>query len=187
MTVHTPSEHYWYESDDDAVVAVLRALRRFRRADQDLRRRMSADMDMNVTDVQALQFVIAAERHGELPTPRQLSRHLAISTASTTKLLDRLTASGHLERLPHPRDRRSLVLRATAHAHEEIRARLGRMHARMAEIARAVPPEARAAVVHFLTAMAEELDAEGGPLAPDGTAGAPTHQASSPRTMLSPE
>ena len=164
-----PAAHYWYDGED-SVVALLQALRQFRRADQEMRRRMSVDMDMNVTDLQALRFVIAAEGREAAVTPRELSAELGISTASTTKLLDRLTASGHLERSPHPHDRRSLVLHATAHAHHEIRERLAGMHGRMADVARAVPPEAREPVVAYLRAMAAVLDEEGGyrPLTPRG-------------------
>lgn len=159
---------YWYDGDT-AVVEMLAALRAFRRADQEMRRRVSADMDMNVTDMQALQFIIAAENHGRTVTPRELAAQLHISTASTTKLLDRLTASGHLTRTPHPSDRRSLVVVPTEHAHREVRDRLARMHERMREIARAVPEPARPAVVMFLRAMADQLDREGvpAPLTPD--------------------
>jgi DNA-binding MarR family transcriptional regulator len=158
---------YWYP-DGDHAVAVLRALRTFRRADEEMRRRMSADMDMNVSDLQALQLVIAAERSEVAATPRMLATRLGISTASTTKLLDRLTASGHLVRSPHPHDRRSVVVHATAHAHEEVRERLGHMHERMAQIAKAVPQHCRPAVAEFLTEMAAELDRAGtvAPLTP---------------------
>lgn len=148
---------YWY-GDGDGVIAVLRALRQFRRADEEMRRRMSADMDMNISDLQALQIVIAAEREEEPATPRMLAARLGITTASTTKLLDRLTASGHLVRSPHPHDRRSLVIHATAHAHHEVRERLGHMHERMAGVAAAVPTHCRPAVAEFLAAMALELD-----------------------------
>jgi DNA-binding MarR family transcriptional regulator len=153
---------YWYDGEE-SVAGMLESVRVFRRADAEMRRRMSADMDMNVTDMQALQAVIAAERDGLLITPRELSARLRISSASTTKLLDRLTASGHLSRSPHPTDRRSVVLRSTAHAHNQVRERLTAMHERMAEIARAVPPEARPALTDFLLALAADLDQEGGP------------------------
>ncbi|PFG39127.1 DNA-binding MarR family transcriptional regulator [Georgenia soli] len=157
-----PRSSYWYDGEA-AVVEMLAALRAFRRADQEMRRRMSADMDMNVTDMQALQFIIAAEGQGRTVAPRDLAAHLRISTASTTKLLDRLTASGHLERTPHPTDRRSLIVVPTEHAHREVRDRLARMHERMREIARAVPEPARPAVVTFLRDMARELDEAGSP------------------------
>ena len=163
-TTSEPDEHenYWY-ADNDSVVQILHALRRFRRSDQEMRRRMSADMDMNETDMQALQIVIAAEGSGRLVTPRELSSSLGISTASTTKLLDRLTASGHLERHPHPSDRRALVITATDHAHNQIRERLERMHTAMREIAANVPDTSRKAVADFLQQMASLLDGEAPP------------------------
>lgn len=160
---------YWW--GEDSVVEILAALRAFRHADQEMRRRVSTGMDMNVTDLQALQIVIAGERESRPVSPRDLARGLHISTASTTKLLDRLTASGHLERGPHPTDRRSLVVRATDHAHHEVRARLTAMHDDMLELARGVPTDAREPVVRFLRGMAELLDQQAGvePLTPKAT------------------
>lgn len=153
---------YWYDDPAIAdVVDLLRAVRRFRRADQEMRRRLSSDMDMNETDLHAIQLVIEAESRGDHLTPRDLAQHLAISSASTTKLLDRLTASGHLARAPHPSDRRSLILASTPAAHAEVRDRLTRMHERMAQIARSVPVSSRADVVAFLDALVAELDLEG--------------------------
>jgi len=158
--------HFWY--DDASVAELLEAVRRFRRADNDMRRRVSARMSMNVTDMQALQYVIATEARGGHAYPRDIAAHLSISTASTTKLIDRLAQSGHLVRSTHPTDRRSVVVASTPHAHEQIRARLQRMHEAMARIAAAVPAEARPAVRDFLDALSEQLDGETGvePLTP---------------------
>lgn len=156
-----PGRSYWW--DEDAVVKILSALRTFRHADQEMRRRVSADMDMNATDLQALQIVIAGEREGTPVSPRDLARRLHISTASTTKLLDRLTASGHLVRTPHPTDRRSIVVHATDHAHAEVRERLTSMHDAMLELAREVPEDAREHLVRFLLGMAELLDRQAAP------------------------
>ncbi|MGY4642669.1 MarR family winged helix-turn-helix transcriptional regulator [Cellulomonas sp. URHB0016] len=162
--------HYWY-ADEPSVVEVLEAVRRFRRADQEMRRRISAGMDMNESDLQALQYVIATESRGGQAHPRDIAAHLRISSASTTKLLDRLTASGHLVRAVHPTDRRSVVVSSTSHAHDEIRERLERMHAAMAAIVRDVPVGARPHVRDFLRAMAAQLDSEGAvaPLTKDPT------------------
>ena len=156
----SPPGHFWYP-DEPLVAELLEAVRRFRRADTEMRRRISAGMDMNLTDMQALQLVIAREEAGGRVQPRELAAHLGISTASTTKLLDRLAASGHLVRVVHPNDRRSVLIESTPHARGQIRERLARMHARMAEIARGVPPESRPAVRAFLDAMSDELDHEG--------------------------
>ncbi len=85
---------------------------------------------------------------------------LGISTASTTNLLDRLTASGRLTRSPHPRDRRSLVVRATEHAPG--RPGSGWAHARANGADAAPVPEAcQRAVAGFLSVMAEQLDRAG--------------------------
>ena len=157
-----PSSPYWYDGNDSATT-LLSALRTFRMADQELRRRMSDGMDMNTTDLSALRFVIARELGGDPVTPLRLADHLHISGASTSKLLDRLTASGHLQRIPHPHDGRSRIVIATAHAHSQVRARLGHLHDRMFEIAQQVPAPARPTLIAFLIAMAEQLDSEATP------------------------
>lgn len=156
------SSRYWFDGDDSAVT-LLSALRVFRAADQELRRRISEGMDMNTTDLAALRFVIAHELSEDPVTPLRLAESLRISGASTSKLLDRLTVSGHLLRVPHPEDGRSRIVIATDHAHSQVRERLGRMHERMLEIAQQVPVPARAAATAFLLAMAEQLDAEAAP------------------------
>ncbi|WP_418275103.1 MarR family winged helix-turn-helix transcriptional regulator [Isoptericola jiangsuensis] len=138
MSEDAPSA-YWYADTDAEPRRLLEALRTFRRADEEMRLRASRDMDMNLTDLRALRHVIARGQHDDAVTPRALAARLGISSASTTKLLDRLCASGHLERRPHPVDRRSVVVVATDAAHHEVRDRLTRMHARMLAIAEAVP------------------------------------------------
>lgn len=156
------SSAYWYDGDASPV-ALLSALRTFRTADHELRRRVSEGMDMNTTDLAALRFVIAHERAADPVTPLRLAEVLRISGASTSKLLDRLTTSGHLLRVPHPQDGRSRIVIATDHAHSQVRERLSSMHERMLDAAQQVPAPARAAAIAFLLAMAEQLDAEAAP------------------------
>jgi DNA-binding MarR family transcriptional regulator len=151
---------YWYDADVAEPRRLLEALRTFRRADEAMRLRASRDMDMNLTDLRALQHVIARGQREDPVTPRALAAYLGISSASTTKLIDRLCASGHVERRPHPDDRRSVVVVPTEGAHHEVRERLARMHARMLAIAEEVPEQSRPAVLAFLLAMADELARE---------------------------
>ncbi len=134
---------------------LLRAVRDLVAADRLMRRDMSRRMSVGETDLRAIRYVMAAERLGRLATPHDLAEHLGITTAATTTMLDRLGAAGHLERVPHPTDRRSKVLVATDHAYAEARDHLGSMHDRMREIAERVPVEARTAVVEFLREMTE--------------------------------
>ncbi|GGO42058.1 hypothetical protein GCM10010977_06950 [Citricoccus zhacaiensis] len=119
---------------------------------------MGSDMDLNATDVEALRHIIAHHAAGEAVTARGLATHLDISTASTAKLLNRLSASGHVQRHPHPDDRRSVIVTATDHAHAQIREWLTDMHQRMLEVAHGVPEESRQAVTDFLESMADCLD-----------------------------
>lgn len=46
-------------------------------------------------------------------TPTELARALEISTATMTLVLNRLEASGHVTREPHPSDRRKVVVTAS--------------------------------------------------------------------------
>ena len=150
---------YWYPEHDSAI-DLLAALRTYQAAHGDMRRRTSAGMDMNMTDLAALRHVIAHERHEEPLTPLGLARLLRISGASSSKLLDRLTASGHLQRVPNPNDRRSSVVVATDQGHTQVRERLDGLHARMQEAAEQVPEEVRGEVAAFLRRIAAVLDAE---------------------------
>lgn len=156
------STSYWFDEPDSAV-SVLHAVRDVQEAGRDMRRRMSTGMSMNTTDLEALRHAIAHERDGDPLTPKTLSRHLDISGASTSKLIDRLTLSGHLVRTDHPRDRRSVILLATEHAHHQVRERLSDMHERMLAVARSLPEGSRADTAEFLQAMAECLRAEPAP------------------------
>ncbi|WAL68909.1 MarR family transcriptional regulator [Amycolatopsis cynarae] len=86
--------------------------------------------------------------HVEGPqTITALARLLAITPASTTELADRLARDGHVERLPHPADRRKRLLRLTPAAagmltgiYEELSLRLAGLASR----------EDRPAVLAFL-------------------------------------
>lgn len=149
---------YWPEYRD--VAELLQAMRRFRMADERMRREMSLRMGMNVTDLQALRLIVSSERTGEAATPRTISEELGISTASTTKLLDRLTQSGHIERRPHPRDRRSVKLAPTAHAHGELQHWLQGAHAQMAEVAMSFTITERELITEFLNRMTDVVAQE---------------------------
>lgn len=146
---------------------LLRAVRHLVRADRDMRTRLSGAMRVNPTDLRSLRHVIRVVEEverGESPsdspgvTPRRLADHLGISTAAVTVLVDRLVGSDHLERRPHPRDRRSVLLVPTERARREMAEHLADMHQRMKEIAAAVPDEARPALVEFLRSLTQEME-----------------------------
>lgn len=143
---------YWYESSH--AVPVLDAVRVFLRADEEMRRRLKHEMDMNETDLRAVRLLAAAELANQPVSPRDLSAGLGISSASTTKLLDRLENEGRLRREPHPSDRRGLRVVLTSTMHTEVRDSLGEMHQRMRAAADELSPHERDVVVRFLTTLA---------------------------------
>lgn len=152
-----PSSGYWYETTN--ATPALTAVREFLRADERMRRRLQRDMDMNETDLRAVRMLAGAELVGRPVSPRDLARGLGISTASTTKLLDRLEADGRLRRERHPTDRRGLHVVLTPSVHHEVRDTLGVMHARMREVADDLTPAESAAVVRFLTSLTSAVEA----------------------------
>ena len=123
-----------------------------------MRRRARDSMGMNETDLLALRFLLQADRSGEGISPKELSRKLGISTASTTTLIDRLVRRGHACREDNPTDRRALVIRATATSNQDVRNTLGDMHARMVEVADQLSPAETAVVAGFLDRMRAVLD-----------------------------
>jgi DNA-binding MarR family transcriptional regulator len=94
---------------------------------------------------------MASRNAGSVVTPGLLAETLRISTASTTKLLDRLERAGHLIRSPHPTDRRALMITVTDATRTDARETVGRMHARRFEAAARLSPEERDTVIRFLT------------------------------------
>lgn len=110
-------------------------------------------MKLGETDMRALRLLIAAQRQGVVVTPGSIAEHLAISTASTTKLLDRLERGGHIRRLPHPTDRRSLMIEITDDTRVAARDTVGRAHARRFDVVAALSPEERAVVADFFDAL----------------------------------
>ncbi len=141
------------EAELAQIVRVMVGMSRWRDAERDLGVRTRRWMSLGETDMEALRYLVAAKNEDRLVTPGGLSEHLGISTASTTKLLDRLEAAGHIERAPHPTDRRALVVRITQTTHERVRDTIGRVQARRFEVARALSPAEREVVIGFLERM----------------------------------
>ena len=143
---------------DRAVLQVLQAVRAFSDAMDRMHGGMKDDMDMNATDLAALRMLIIREGRGEPVSPHQVAGHLRISTASTTKLLDRLTASGHIERRPHPSDRRARVVVLTDESRAAFFRHFGERLAQMRSVADRYSDDELAVIARFLAGMSETLD-----------------------------
>jgi DNA-binding MarR family transcriptional regulator len=139
------------------IVRVLTSIRQWREAEQKLSFESRTHMKLNETDMKALRYIIASMNAEVAVTAGALSEHLHISTASTTKLLDRLERAGHIERKPHPTDRRAVTVEITEETHREVRRTMGLQHARRFEVARRLPPAEREVVIRFLTELSDSI------------------------------
>jgi DNA-binding MarR family transcriptional regulator len=118
---------------------------------------LRSDMDMNGSDLAALRMLIVREQRGEWVSPHEIAKHLAISTASTTKLLDRLTERGHIERRPHPADRRARIVVLTDRARSEFYRHLGHRMTKMRDVMDGYSDEELRSIARFLDDMEDAL------------------------------
>lgn len=151
------------EQDLNHTVEVLDSLRRWHRTERRMSEESRRYMKLGETDMRALRFAIAAERHGRAVTPRMLAGHLGISTASVTKMLDRLAAAHHIRRTPHPEDRRSTVVEVTEETRRAARESVGRRHAERFRVAAELSGEDREVVIRFLRALVDTGAEHGAP------------------------
>lgn len=138
----------------DEVVRVLEALRRWRETERRMSEAARRYMKLGETDMRALRFLIAMQNHGRVATPGGIAEHLGITTASTTKLIDRLAAGGHVRRAPHASDRRSLAIEVSDETRRAARESVGRGHAKRFDAAARLSPAEREVVTRFLDDLA---------------------------------
>jgi DNA-binding MarR family transcriptional regulator len=146
------------DAEVDSVVKVLAALRMWREAELASSEASQKHMKLNATDMKALRFLMASRNAGAVVTPGLLAETLRISTASTTKLLDRLERAGHVLRSPHPTDRRALMITVTDATRTDARESVGRIHARRFEAAARLSRQERDIVIRFLTDLSATAD-----------------------------
>jgi len=139
------------------ISAVMGALGRLRDAEQKLSEASQAYMKLGRSDMRALHYLIVAQHGGVVVTPSAIATHLGISTASTTKLLDRLEHGGHIVRSPHPSDRRALAISITDETREAAMETVGRLQAKRFHAAARLTASERDVVIRFLDDMTEQI------------------------------
>lgn len=145
------------KADVAQISEVMEAMGRHRAAEQQLSDASLKFMKLNATDMRALHFLIVCENEQSLATPGRLAAHLNISSASTTKLLDRLESAGHITRAPHPSDRRALVLSVCPETRRAAMETVGKQHAKKFVVASRLTKAERDVVIRFLDDMTAEL------------------------------
>jgi DNA-binding MarR family transcriptional regulator len=138
---------------------VIATLLDFRVAEEAMRLRTRDSMHMSTTDLQAIRFLLKAQGEDRIISGQNLADHLGMTSASVTALLDRLTKSGHVQRTPHPTNRRSNMVTATPGSDSEVRRTLGPMHGRMIDTARRLSADDAALIQTFLESMTAAVDA----------------------------
>lgn len=152
------------DSEIDEIVELMAALHAWHAAAARMSAASRRYMNLNQNDMRAVRFMIAAENAGEVATARALADHLGISTAATTKMLDRLERGGHVIRRPHPVDRRAIALTVTPSTRQAAREGVGRLHALRFDVAARMSADERRIVTGFLHELAAtEEDGTGGP------------------------
>ncbi|WP_311259659.1 MarR family transcriptional regulator [Microbacterium sp. WCS2018Hpa-9] len=152
------------------IALVMGALGELRDAEQKLSLASRRYMRLNDTDMRALHYLIVCANRGATATPGGIATHLGISTASTTKLLDRLEKGGHIRRAPHPTDRRALAITITPETRQAAMETVGRQQAKRFYSAARLTADERDVVIRFLSDMAREITLRDEPWAQPGVA-----------------
>lgn len=147
------------EEDVTQLTRLMNAMAKMRRAEQELSRASQEFMQLSETEMRAVHYLIVAANQGKVATPGALAKHLSITSASTTKLLDRLERGEHITRGPHPTDRRSLSITVTERTHSVARDTVGRAHAERFTVAAALNASEREVVIGFLDSVADRMSA----------------------------
>lgn len=150
-------------TQDLTVDALIDAYRRFRLADSAMTLRIRSETGMTDNEIAIVRYLLHERDEDHDVKPSEIARHLDISSASTTALLDRLERSGMVERISHPTDRRSILIAATPAAEAAVASTLEAFETRLHDLSAALDPDARATVVSYLAALTEAADAIGTP------------------------
>lgn len=152
------------------IAVLMGALGSLREAEQRLSLASRRYMQLNETDMRALHYLIVCANRDLVATPSGIAHHLGVSTAATTKLLDRLERGGHIRRAPHPTDRRALAITITTETRHAAMETVGRQQAKRFYAAARLTPSERDIVIRFLTDMTEEITLRDEPWLPKADA-----------------
>jgi DNA-binding MarR family transcriptional regulator len=132
-------------------IDVLVALRRYGLENDRFDLAVARAHDLSMAEVRAIDHIQA---EGEL-TPRELGERLSLTSGAVTAVVDRLERGGWVARSPHPRDRRSVVVRMTEQS-IEAGARIYVPYSEaLARLAARLPAATRKAVAEFLDRAAD--------------------------------
>jgi DNA-binding MarR family transcriptional regulator len=100
---------------DDVEAMIVSDVQALSAESDELSRVFCARHELSANDFRALLHVMVSERDGDPLTQSELGRRIGVSGAAITYLVDRMVQSGHLNRAPHPSDRRKVLLHYADH------------------------------------------------------------------------
>jgi DNA-binding MarR family transcriptional regulator len=117
---------------------------------------MARRTGLGLSEMAALEHLQHAARgpEGGL-TPTELGRRLSLSSGAVTALVDRLEGAGRVERSPHPRDRRSSVVRVKPSGVEEALRHMIPLQRELMEVTAGLTDDEREAVGRYLQTVTE--------------------------------
>lgn len=110
---------------------------------------LARELGLSSTDYLAMKHLLSAD---EPLGPVDLARLLGMSTGSATTLIDRLQQAGHVERRPHPMDRRRLTIHPTSASTTAIMNALQPLGTEVDHLSGQFTPHETDAIHRFLTA-----------------------------------
>jgi DNA-binding MarR family transcriptional regulator len=107
---------------------------------------------LSTSELQALRHLVDGSRG-----PVELAHLLGVTSAASSGVVDRLVARGHVQRRPHPADRRRTQVEVTASGHQEIEALWEPMQTRLAEVDASLDEDERTIVRRYLDRVTDTL------------------------------
>ena len=141
-------------ADAKLALRFARAVQAVAEASHGLSERFSRAHDLAMADVRGLTVLAMADgplRAGEL------ARRVSLSSGATTRMVDRLVASGHAERVRDPADRRRVLVTHTDAATATAEAWFGPLADRLAERLEGLTDEQARVVVEVVEGIVDDL------------------------------
>jgi DNA-binding MarR family transcriptional regulator len=113
---------------------------------------------LSETELIAMQHLSREEREADAIGPAEIARRLDVSTAAATGIVDRLVARGHVERRPHPADRRRTTLHLTESGRREVVTQLLPMFIALDALDRGLSAAEREVVADYLRRATEAFE-----------------------------
>jgi DNA-binding MarR family transcriptional regulator len=135
--------------DAAELAEATKSLRELILAAEYYRQLASNALDLGVSDSQAISYLYARGAMGQT----SLGELLGYNTGTMTVLVDRLERSGMAERIPHPTDRRRLIVQLT----KQGRGMLERTSRSLSYAFKSIPPDQIASVTEVLRSIAGDL------------------------------